>query len=82
MSSTPCIRCGKDRVFLKKWTDKAAERGTPITYELYVCPDKDCQKVVDAKFEEMREKKAFAAAKKEAKTEATKLAAKADIKTA
>ncbi len=68
MSSTPCIRCGKDRVFSKKWTEKVLDRGTPITYELYVCPDSECQKVVDAKFEEMRQRKAFVAAKKEVKS--------------
>jgi len=57
MWSTVCIRCGKQRVFLKKWKEKVDNRGTVITSEIYVCPDKECQKIVDAKFAEMRQKR-------------------------
>ena len=57
MASSPCIRCGKDRVLFKKWVEKSAGKGSAVTSELYVCPDKDCQKIVDKKFEDMRQKK-------------------------
>lgn len=57
MWATVCIRCGKQRVFLKKWKEKVDNRGTVITSEIYVCPDKECQKIVDAKFAEMRQKR-------------------------
>ncbi|MEK7580757.1 MAG: hypothetical protein AAB512_00595 [Patescibacteria group bacterium] len=65
MSSTPCIRCGKDRVLAKTWKEKANDRGNVITYETYVCPDSECQKVVDQKFEDMRQKKIAHEAKKQ-----------------
>lgn len=55
--STQCIRCGKERVFLKRWIDKTNDRANAITRELYVCPDKECQKIVDQKFEEAKQKK-------------------------
>ena len=55
--TTVCIRCGRDRILFKKWTGKSETNGNITTNELYVCPDSDCQKIVDAKFAEMREKR-------------------------
>jgi len=55
--ATPCIRCGKTRVLSRKWKGKSDGRGSMITYEEYVCVDSECQKVVDAKFEEMRNRR-------------------------
>ena len=40
----------------QKWQEKS-ERGAVIVHERTVCPDKDCQKIVDDKFEALREKK-------------------------
>ena len=57
MSATLCIKCGRERILSKKWTQKAGGKGTAITYELYVCPDSECQKLVDQKFEDMRQRK-------------------------
>lgn len=51
-----CIRCGKIRIVKKVWVEKT-EKGNPITHTQTVCPDKDCQKKVDAEFEAKREKK-------------------------
>jgi len=51
-----CIRCGKVRVVGKTWVEKI-DRGSPITHTETFCPDKDCQKVVDADFAAKREKK-------------------------
>ena len=56
-TTTVCIRCGRDRILFKKWTEKSETNGKITTNELYVCPDSDYQKVVDAKFAEMREKR-------------------------
>ena len=56
-TTTVCIRCGRDRILFKKWTEKSETNGKITTNELYVCPDSDCQKIVDAKFAEMRERR-------------------------
>lgn len=53
-TTTLCIRCGKPRIFSRRWEEKADGKGTIITHEEYVCRDSECQKIVDAKFEEMR----------------------------
>ncbi|MBI3341732.1 hypothetical protein HY024_01275 [Candidatus Curtissbacteria bacterium] len=55
--STPCIRCGKDRIFKKSWKEKLDNKGTMMTIVEAICPDKDCQKIVDAMFAEKREKR-------------------------
>ena len=52
-----CIRCGKNRIYSKKWTDKADGKGSDITHIEAVCPDAECQKIVDEKFAQMREKR-------------------------
>ena len=43
--SNPCIRCGKERIDSKSWKVKI---GTSIvTHTKTVCPDFDCQKILD-----------------------------------
>lgn len=44
--SNPCIRCGKQRIDGKTWKEKLG--GNIITHTLTLCPDKNCQKEVDA----------------------------------
>ena len=56
MSETVCIRCGKVRIFAKKWSEKT-EKGSLIVHERTVCPDSECQKAVDKHFEDIRIKK-------------------------
>ncbi|MBI3282794.1 hypothetical protein HYZ70_01825 [Candidatus Curtissbacteria bacterium] len=56
-SATPCIRCGKIRIFSRKWVEKVDGKGAIVTHEEYVCLDQECQKIVDAKFEEMRNRR-------------------------
>lgn len=41
----------------KKWTEKSETNGKITTSEIYVCPDAECQKIVDAKFAEIRAKR-------------------------
>ena len=43
--NNPCIQCGKQRVDGKTWKGKIGT--SVITYTLTVCPDPDCQKIVD-----------------------------------
>ena len=60
---TPCIRCGKTRI-VKRTLKETVNRGTPITHVETVCPDSACQKVVDAQFAEIREKRELQESKK------------------
>ena len=56
MVQNVCIRCGKVRIKGATWKEKS-DRGAVIFHEQSVCPDAECQKLVDKKFEEMRERK-------------------------
>lgn len=56
MPESPCIRCGKTRIIGKVWTEKN-EKGSPITHTETLCPDAECQKIVDADFAAKRERK-------------------------
>ncbi len=56
LPESPCIRCGKTRIVEKVWVEKT-EKGSPITHSITVCPDPECQKIVDAEFAAKREKK-------------------------
>ncbi len=59
-ADTVCIRCGKTRVYSKKWVDRTNGKGTQITHVEAVCPDAECQKIVDEKFQAMRERRELA----------------------
>lgn len=54
---TPCIRCGKIRVFSKTWKEQPDNRGNVLTYTESVCPDPECQAVVSAMFAEKKQKR-------------------------
>lgn len=56
MSETVCIRCGKVRVLFNRWEERVA-RGPVLIREETVCPDQECQKLVDKKFEDLRARK-------------------------
>ena len=43
--NNPCIRCGKPRIDGKSWKEKTAN--SFIFHTQTVCPDKECQKLVD-----------------------------------
>lgn len=54
-----CVRCGKTRILLKTWKEKELnKRGAVIIHEQTVCPDKECQKIVDEKLQQMRDLRA------------------------
>lgn len=46
MAMTTCIRCGKLRIMGRTWSEDVGF--SQVTYTLTVCPDADCQKVVEA----------------------------------
>ena len=52
--------------------EKADGKGTVITYEENVCPDKECQKLVDEHFEQMRNRRLGFEEKKNTKNTSAK----------
>lgn len=42
---TPCIRCGKIRIVGKSWKETVGSN--EVIYTETVCPDPECQKLVD-----------------------------------
>lgn len=54
----PCTRCGKERIEGKKWKEEVATFfGTStIVHTDTVCPDKECQKIVEEKLEALKQK--------------------------
>ena len=65
---TVCILCGKQRIFFKHWKEKVDGRGTVVTFTKSICPDKKCQKKVDAKFDEIRKRREAADDKRREKS--------------
>ena len=55
--SNPCINCGKPRIDSKSWKGKIG--ASVITYTLTICPDPDCQKIVDKAIADRRAKSAL-----------------------
>ncbi|HVZ67227.1 MAG TPA: hypothetical protein VG917_03100 [Patescibacteria group bacterium] len=57
-SSNPCTRCGKDRIEGKTWTEEVVEYfgKTTLIHTEMVCPDPECQKIVEEKLEEQKKK--------------------------
>lgn len=60
--SNCCVRCGRERIYSKSWEETTiAENQTTITYTEMVCPDPECQKVVDEEWAvKKKEKETFA----------------------
>ncbi|MGE5042001.1 MAG: hypothetical protein ACM3IJ_03795 [Candidatus Levyibacteriota bacterium] len=70
----PCVRCGKQRVDGKTWKEKIENHfGVSfITHTETVCPDKECQKIVEEKMNQARQKTADMKLEKEKKLEAAR----------
>lgn len=53
-----CIRCGKERIHSKTWTEvvETFYGKSEILHEENVCPDKECQAIVDEKFAAAKKK--------------------------
>ena len=52
--SNPCIQCGKERIDGKTWEEKSGI--SVITHMITVCPDPECQKLVDKTINDRKEK--------------------------
>lgn len=54
--SNPCTRCGQERIEGRKYEEKIATfLGTSTIFHVdTVCPDKECQEIVDEKLEVLR----------------------------
>ena len=65
-ANSVCIICGKIRVFSRMWEGKENGKGTVITHVETKCPDVWCQKLVDEKFQAIRDHKAQIQERKQA----------------
>ena len=56
--TNPCIRCGKERIEARTWVEtiETYYGETQITHTETVCPDVECQKIVDEGFAKQKEK--------------------------
>jgi len=82
--TNPCTRCGKERIQSKKWKEKTVTfSGTTIvvTRTQNICPDPDCQKIVDKELRAQKAKRDKIKSDREERV-AENLAKKADIKKA
>lgn len=54
LNNNLCIRCGKMRIIANSWSDYV---GTSlVTYTINVCPDPECQKIVDDQLKKKKDK--------------------------
>lgn len=60
--SNPCVECGKQRVNGKTWKEKVGV--TTIIHTLTICPDPDCQKIVEKAIAERKAKSDFITSEK------------------
>jgi hypothetical protein len=54
MENTKCIRCGRVRIEKKSWTESV--NNSKVTYTETVCPDKECQKIVEEMLKQKKDK--------------------------
>lgn len=50
-----CIRCGRKRIPGKTWKEKVPSG--IIVHTSYICPDKACQKIVEAQLTKVKDKR-------------------------
>ncbi|MCH7541753.1 hypothetical protein IH981_03200 [Patescibacteria group bacterium] len=60
--SNPCIRCGKERIKDREKIIVVNSMKAKLT--VFVCPDKDCQKIVEEKIAAKEERRLAFAAKR------------------
>ncbi len=60
--SSPCSRCGTERIVLKTWKEKLDANEVICTQK--ICPNPECQKMVDKEINTQKEKKDALAQKK------------------
>lgn len=82
--TNPCTRCGKERIQKKKWKETTVTfSGTKIvvTRTSNICPDPECQKVVDKELRAQQAKRDKIKTDREVRV-AENLQKKADVKKA
>lgn len=50
-----CIRCGKPRVIAKTWKERVGT--STLICSSFICPDSDCQKIVEKQLAKRKEDK-------------------------
>jgi len=60
--SSPCIRCGKERIKGKETIILINSKKAKLT--IYICPDKECQKQVEAQLAAKEERRLSFTAKR------------------
>lgn len=55
MQISLCIRCGKERIAGKVWTEVVGQ--SLVTHTQTICPDSACQKIVEEEITARREKR-------------------------
>lgn len=75
----PCTRCGKERIEGKKYKEEISTfLGTStIIHVDTVCPDKECQEIVESKLEALKQKTEEMKAEKQKKLDVAAAARKA-----
>lgn len=55
--SNPCTRCGKERIDGKTWKEEVSTffGSSTVTHTETVCPDPECQKIVEEKIAAQRQ---------------------------
>ena len=57
INSNPCFRCGKERILLREYKENVG--GSLIITREMICPDKECQKIVNQNNKKQNEKNAL-----------------------
>lgn len=49
--NNPCVRCGKQRIIVREWTEKVETLAgvSLVSFTQTSCPDPECQKLVEEK---------------------------------
>jgi hypothetical protein len=63
----PCTRCGRERIVKKTWKEnvKTYSGTSPVVHVDTICPDPECQKIVDGQLAIQKEKRAVIAQNQE-----------------
>lgn len=72
----PCSRCGKERIVSKTWKEKIQTSfgDSMVVFTENICPDKECQKVVDKELAAQKRSRDKIKSDKEAKLASNKIA--------
>ena len=57
--SNPCVRCGRERIVFKVWKEHIETYfgGSVVVHKETICPDKECQKLVNKEIAVQKKKR-------------------------